>query len=42
MRDRGTFNFSGNLEVKKDAPLEARSLVNSYADLVKPETWTDE
>ena len=41
MRDRGTFNFSGNLEVKKDAPLEARSLVNSYADLVKPETWTD-
>lgn len=42
MRDRGTFNFSGNLEVKKDAPLEARSLVNSYADLVKLETWTDE
>lgn len=42
MRDRGTFNFSGNLEVKKDAPLEARSLVNSYADLVKPKTWTDE
>lgn len=42
MRDKGTFNFSGNLEVKKDAPLEARSLVNSYADLVKPETWTDE
>lgn len=42
MRDRGTFNFSGNLEVKKDAPLEARSLVNSYADIVKPETWTDE
>lgn len=42
MRDKGTFNFSGNLEVKKDAPLEARSLVNSYADLTKPETWTDE
>lgn len=42
MRNRGTFNFSGNLEVKKDAPLEARSLVSSYADLVKPETWTDE
>ena len=42
MRDRGTFNFSGNLEVKKDAPLEARSLVSSYADLVKPDTWTDE
>lgn len=42
MRDRGTFNFSGNLEVKKDAPLEARSLVSSYADLVKLETWTDE
>lgn len=42
MRDRGTFNFSGNLEVKKDAPLEARSLVGSYTDLTKPETWTDE
>lgn len=42
MRDRGTFNFSGNLEVKKDAPLEARSLVGSYADLTKPETWADE
>lgn len=42
MRDRGTLNFSGNLEVKKDAPLEARSLVGSYADLTKPETWTDE
>lgn len=42
MRNKGTFNFSGNLEVKKDAPLEARSLVNSYADLTKPETWTDE
>lgn len=42
MRDRGTFNFSGNLEVKKDAPLEARSLVGSHTDLTKPETWTDE
>lgn len=42
MRDRGTFNFSGNLEVKKDAPLETRSLVGSYTDLTKPETWTDE
>jgi hypothetical protein len=24
------------------AILRSRSLVNSYADLVKPETWTDE
>lgn len=42
MRNKGTFNFSGNLEVKKDAPLEAGSIVPTYADLTKAETWTDE
>lgn len=42
MRNKGTFNFSGNLEVKKDAPLEAGSIVPTYADLIKAETWTDE
>lgn len=42
MRNRGTFNFSGNLEVKKDAPLDARMLVSSYDDLKKTSTWADE
>lgn len=42
MRNRGTFNFSGNLEVKKDAPLDARMLVSSYNDLKKTSTWADE
>ena len=41
MRNKGTFNFGANLEVKKDAPLDARTLVSEYADLVKAETWTD-
>lgn len=41
MRQNGTFNFGANLEVKKDAPLDARTLVSQYADLVKPETWAD-
>ncbi len=42
MRNKGTFNFSGNLEVKKDAPLDARALVPAYEDLKKQETWADE
>lgn len=41
MRNKGTFEFSGNLEVKKDGPLEAKSLATNYADLVKKENWTD-
>lgn len=41
MRQNGTFNFGANLEVKKDAPLDARTLVSQYTDLVKPETWAD-
>lgn len=41
MRNKGTFEFSGNLEVRKDGPLEAKSLATNYADLVKKENWTD-
>lgn len=38
----GDFNFSGNLEVAKTAPLDARIVVNSVAELILPETWQDE
>lgn len=41
MRNKGTFNFGANLEVKKDAPIDARTLVSEYKDLIKDETWTD-
>lgn len=41
MRNNGTFNFGANLEVKKDAPLDSRTLVTNYADLIKEETWKD-
>lgn len=41
MRTQGTFNFGANLEVKKDAPLDSRVLVPSYADLILDETWKD-
>lgn len=41
MRNNGTFNFGANLEVKKDAPLDSRTLVTNYADLIKKETWKD-
>lgn len=44
-RERGVFNFSGNLEVKKEAPLDARryiSEVATFEDLLNPATWTDD
>lgn len=41
MRNKGTLEFSGNLEVRKDGPLEAKSLATNYTDLVKEENWTD-
>lgn len=40
-RTRGTFNLSANLEVKKDAPLDSRLIVDTKADLIKAETWID-
>lgn len=41
-RNRGTFNFSASLEPKKDSALDARLVVNTYAELILPETWQDE
>lgn len=41
-RNRGTFNFSASLEPKKDSSLDARLVVNTYAELILPETWQDE
>lgn len=41
MRNKGTFPFSGNFEVRKDAPLDAKTLAVNYADLVKRENWVD-
>lgn len=40
-RERGQFNFSGNLEVKKTAPLDARVVVNTIAELISNATWED-
>lgn len=40
-RDRGVYNMPGNIELAKEAPLDARRKVNTYAELVKPETWQD-
>lgn len=40
-RERGTFNFSANLEVKKQAPLDARQTCTLYEELTKQDTWVD-
>lgn len=40
-RERGTFNFSASLEVKKQAPLDARQTYINYSDLIQEETWRD-
>jgi hypothetical protein len=40
-RNKGTFNFSANFEVVNKAPLDARQVVGSYADLTNPSTWID-
>lgn len=42
IRDRGTFNFSASLEVKKEGPLDARTVVPSKACLTDPSVWQDE
>lgn len=41
MREFGQFNFSANLEVKKTAPLDARVVVATKAELINSVTWTD-
>lgn len=40
-RERGTFNFSASLEVKKQAPLDARQTYITYEELTQQPTWID-
>lgn len=40
-RERGTFNFSANLEVKKQAPIDARQTYITYEELTQQSTWID-
>lgn len=40
-RERGTFNFSANLEIKKQAPLDARQTYITYEELTQESTWVD-
>lgn len=40
-RNKGTFNFSANLEPKVQAPLDARTVVNTVAELTQAATWQD-
>lgn len=40
-RERGTFNFSASLEVKKQAPLDARQTYINYGELIQQSTWAD-
>lgn len=40
-RERGTFNFSASLEVKKQAPLDARQTYITYEELTQQATWVD-
>ena len=39
-RTTGTFNFAANFEVLAKAPLDAKQLVNTYADLTSPLSWS--
>lgn len=40
-RNRGLFNFSANLEVKKNAPLDSRIVVDTFLELTETSTWAD-
>jgi len=40
-RNKGTFNFSANFEPLLKAPLDARQVVGTFADLTDPSTWKD-
>lgn len=40
-RERGTFNFSASLEVKKQTPLDARQTYITYKELTQQSTWVD-
>ena len=41
VRNRGIFNFSANLEVKKNAPLDSRVVVDTLIELTETSTWAD-
>jgi hypothetical protein len=38
-RNTGTFNFAANFEGLSKAPIDAKQLVGTYADLTLPATW---
>ena len=40
-RTKGTFNFAANFEVLTKAPLDARLVVSTKADLINPVVWQD-
>lgn len=40
-RERGTFNFSASLELKKQAPIDARQTYITYEELTQQSTWID-
>lgn len=40
-RDKGTYNMPGNIELRKEAPLDARRKVNTFAELFLEDTWKD-
>lgn len=40
-RIKGQASYASNFEVIKQAPLDSRMVVDSFADLIKPETWQD-
>ena len=40
-RNKGTFNFAANFEVLTKAPLDARLVVDTKADLINPVIWQD-
>lgn len=40
-RIKGQASYASNFEVIKQAPLDSRMVVDSFADLMKPETWQD-
>lgn len=40
-RERGTFNFSASLEVKKQGALDSRLVIQTYAELTQAATWAD-
>lgn len=41
-RTRGQLNFSANIEVKKEAPFDARQEMIAYDELIQAATWQDE